>query len=824
MLRNLLSFLLVLLLICGIVAFFSFQDHLTTSNITITSGELRKGMNLGKVHEITTKDGKVTVGSSYSQESMNPELTLSKWSDEAKMKLSYKIDGKPEAFENGILWKGKGQDLIYRQVPAKQPTSYKPPKKAIIQLAQANNHIRYIKHESIDLLSIAAAYELFEKGQYIEPVITSYVPNEDGYFFFGKRNARIDLQKPESITQPIARLKADDENFSCPVIPFLKNGGFIIQYYHPGVKNQQGKYFQDLFVTAINNTLEKHGVNQKVNRFNDFLYYIDGIRPVQIGRIGADTNNIILYLYTSDPFSSKLKDNIRINRLFKEMTFPSRDLNKLKNGLTVELKDEIISEFSNLANYKLSTSSLSASETNLLTGIKGLQKENDWDIEAERSDIPKENDPFDKFEFDILLHQKPSSNTFTYQIDTEGLDFIYQPELTEEEKNMGFYRPENVINSYAVYKKQTTNIYNNRIDADKYQTGKIMHIYRPKIIDKTGKSTWGQLLIDTTNKTLSVSVSMEWLENATYPVLVDPTFGYTTAGGSSLASGGSAIFGSHFSMPENGTPTKISVYRGVCFIENTPITMGDSSTKKIKDIKIGDLVKSFDQSTGTITTDRVVNVFRHSIDEAPEYYLSVTTSDSHQIGITPNHPVYTEGKWKAAEYLKEGDRLLNDNGLPITVKKIERISKKVPVYNLEIERNHNYFAHFLVHNKKGTTYRKAAIYDQSDNTQVATSDEDAIDNDVPSWKDYTLTTNPELLSGANYWLFFWTNASFDDLYFDSGGNGVNKSLAYGAWPDPITGLNTDNRMYSIYATYTANGTNPVNLKGGVNLKGNVNLK
>jgi hypothetical protein len=390
MLRNLLSFLLVLLFVCGIIAFFNFKDNLTTPATTFTSGELRKGMYLGKVHEITTKDGKVTVGSSYSQESMNPELTLSKWSDEAKMKVSYKIDGKPEAFENGILWKGKGQDLIYRQIPAKQLTSYRPPKKSVIRLAQTNNRIRYIKLESTDLLTIAATYELFEKGEYTEPVITSYVPKEDGYFFFGKRNARIDLQKPESIKQPIVRLKAEDENFSCPVIPFLKNGGFIIQYYHPGVKNEQGKYFQDLFVTAINNTLEKHGASQKINRFNDFLYYIDGVRPVQIGRIGADTNNIILYLYTSDPFSSKLKDNIRINRLFKEMTFPSKDLNKLKNGLTVELRDEIISEFSSLANYKLSTSSLSTSETNLLTGIKGLQKEKDWSIEAERSDIPKD--------------------------------------------------------------------------------------------------------------------------------------------------------------------------------------------------------------------------------------------------------------------------------------------------------------------------------------------------------------------------------------------------------------------------------------------------
>jgi hypothetical protein len=134
---------------------------------------------------------------------------------------------------------------------------------------------------------------------------------------------------------------------------------------------------------------------------------------------------------------------------------------------------------------------------------------------------PTENG--DGVNIDTILNEKPNTNIFQYEIQgSEGMDFLYQPELTAAEKARGVERPENVVGSYAVYSKAKKD--------NKYSTGKLFHIYRPKIIDAKGNETWGELAY--ANGVLSVGVPQEFLDAAAYPVRVDPTFGYTTQGAS----------------------------------------------------------------------------------------------------------------------------------------------------------------------------------------------------------------------------------------------------------------------------------------------------
>ncbi len=146
----------------------------------------------------------------------------------------------------------------------------------------------------------------------------------------------------------------------------------------------------------------------------------------------------------------------------------------------------------------------------------------------------------DSFEFDILLHKKPSINTFAYSIDTQNLDFFYQPQLTQEEITKGNERPEKVIGSYAVYYKNGLSGDYSGIGGLDYKTGKAFHIYRPKIEDSTGKSVWGELTINTEENKLLVKVPQEFLDMGTYPIIVDPTFGYTSQGGTDSVLCGSA--------------------------------------------------------------------------------------------------------------------------------------------------------------------------------------------------------------------------------------------------------------------------------------------
>ncbi len=62
-------------------------------------------------------------------------------------------------------------------------------------------------------------------------------------------------------------------------------------------------------------------------------------------------------------------------------------------------------------------------------------------------------------------------------------------------------------------------------------TGKAFHIYRPLVIDANNDTIWGELNIE--NSVMSVSVNQDWLNNAVYPVRVDPGFGFAGIGGTS---------------------------------------------------------------------------------------------------------------------------------------------------------------------------------------------------------------------------------------------------------------------------------------------------
>ena len=134
----------------------------------------------------------------------------------------------------------------------------------------------------------------------------------------------------------------------------------------------------------------------------------------------------------------------------------------------------------------------------------------------------------DKFEFEVILNEKPDSNITELKIDSRGLKFYYQPALNIEMAGQDCwtdactetdccdsYRPENVIGSYAVYHESKAGDYS-KMGLKNYRAGKAFHIYRPKIIDNAGKEVWGKLNI--TDNLLTVEIPQEFLDNAVYPI------------------------------------------------------------------------------------------------------------------------------------------------------------------------------------------------------------------------------------------------------------------------------------------------------------------
>lgn len=146
-------------------------------------------------------------------------------------------------------------------------------------------------------------------------------------------------------------------------------------------------------------------------------------------------------------------------------------------------------------------------------------------------------------EINIILNSNPATTTFNFKIDgADGLDFFYQAPLwqdaglkaptadcTDTDCNPDgtgmSHRPANTVGSYAVFYKNHLNHLEGQMN---YATGKAYHIYRPQVTDAKGHTIWADLSY--ANGVLTVTVPQTFLDTATYPVKVDPTFGYTTQG------------------------------------------------------------------------------------------------------------------------------------------------------------------------------------------------------------------------------------------------------------------------------------------------------
>ena len=249
------------------------------------------------------------------------------------------------------------------------------------------------------------------------------------------------------------------------------------------------------------------------------------------------------------------------------------------------------------------------------------------------------------FEFDIILNEKPATNVVELEIETKGLSFYYQPELTQEEKNDGAFRPENVVGSYAVYHESKQGDYS-KMGGKNYMAGKAFHIYRPKIFDADGAEVWGVLNIDEKERILSVKVPQEFLDSAVYPVRVDPTFGYSADGGSSATIGANYIYETEGTPISAGNATSISVYLG-----STKPTTAKCAFYKTSD---GALDTSDGTEEKTSFTSNALNTFNYGTSPAvtiQEHRVAIWTDSTYNLKFdtgftdTAGYESLTYGTW-----------------------------------------------------------------------------------------------------------------------------------------------------------------------------------
>lgn len=97
-----------------------------------------------------------------------------------------------------------------------------------------------------------------------------------------------------------------------------------------------------------------------------------------------------------------------------------------------------------------------------------------------------------------------------------------------------------------------------------------------------------------------------------------------------------------------------------CLHPDTEITLFDNTTKKIKDIEIGDLVKTINEESGLIENKPVVKL-HHNLNKGEQMY-EVEMDNGDVLKITGNHKVkLIDGSWKKVEDLNEEDEILYIN-------------------------------------------------------------------------------------------------------------------------------------------------------------------
>lgn len=217
-------------------------------------------------------------------------------------------------------------------------------------------------------------------------------------------------------------------------------------------------------------------------------------------------------------------------------------------------------------------------------------------------------------ELELILLSKPKSNIIHYTVRTKNVDWFYQPALTKEEIREGVERPAHVRGSYAVY--HSSKMHN------EYKTGKAFHLFRPWARDQNGKQVWCELKLIKYTDLLTITIPKDFYETATYPVVIDPTFGYTTAGASSYAPGSNYAVLCKGTPTSNGTVDSITAYTKYSSSSGSiKAVIWDYSTKAVITNGVGGTVAL----TSTAAWQTANYTTSPSISSSTNYYVGYVT-------------------------------------------------------------------------------------------------------------------------------------------------------------------------------------------------------
>lgn len=476
----------------------------------------------------------VTIIGDEKQAAFYPRLKIAKWDNEVNLSIGLIDTDGTHTIDN--------EKVIY-ETPTKIAEFYPiTPKET---LAYDNTKARYIDLGQITPSRLASVFELNEHIPPTEQTIIHYTTDQPTLLYWGSyaRERYLDLSKID-----IAEARLYDPRVGTNDPMYSDQGLHWIQI------NYAGEDVLTTFQSAIQAVLKSKGIETKIE--GGKMYFLDDKKWVKFYSQATFPDKSFFYINLNNDYN-------RAYSYHNTDTPEIRDLDAYGLKLDETIIAEIIAQYQKNIGIPITPSSFTGAEEKELARIEPFVSSRSWIDESVREDVT----PFhidDAFEFAITLKEKPDTNVLPLSVTTKGLDFYYQRPLTVEERFNGV-RPAHVLGSYAAYHKTKTN--------NEYQTGKAFHIYRPFAEDATGKKVWCELDSDwdyENDKPLNITVPQGFLDNAVYPILIDPTFGYTTAGASNLNITNSIKTLDSESAPQNGTGISIAIYRSITATSGGP--------------------------------------------------------------------------------------------------------------------------------------------------------------------------------------------------------------------------------------------------------------
>ena len=121
-----------------------------------------------------------------------------------------------------------------------------------------------------------------------------------------------------------------------------------------------------------------------------------------------------------------------------------------------------------------------------------------------------------------------------------------------------------------------------------------------------------------------------------------------------------------------------------CLATGTKILMTNGNYKNIENIKVGDLVTSYEIKTKEYTISKVDKVIKR---KDPLVIINNT------LRTAPDEPVYlADGRIKEVTDIKVGDYLVNEKGEQVKVNTVEQNPELVDTYDFTLENGNNFFA------------------------------------------------------------------------------------------------------------------------------------